>query len=32
MLWAGDESKIVLIKTNNSFTKISFITKLDIYA
>ena len=32
MLWAGDESKIGLIKTNNSFTKISFITKLDIYA
>ena len=31
MLWTGDESQTGLIKTKNCSTKISFITKLDIY-
>ena len=31
MLWTGDESQTGLIKTKNYPTKISFITKLDIY-
>ena len=31
MVWTSDESQTGLIKTKNCFTKISFITKLDIY-
>ena len=31
MVWTGDESQTGLSKTKNCFTKISFITKLDIY-
>ena len=31
MLWAGDESQTGLTKTKNCSTKISFITKIDIY-
>ena len=31
MVWTGDESQTGLIKAKNCSTKISFITKLDIY-
>ena len=31
MVWTGDESQTGLIKTKNYSTKISFITKLDIF-
>ena len=31
MVWAGDESQTGLFKANDCPTKISFITKLDIY-
>ena len=31
MVWTGDESQTGLIKTKNYSSKISFITKLDIF-